>query len=226
MKELWGKYASRFDGLGFRERALVVAAALMGILLLGHVLFVEPQLARQAFLSKQLAKQQNDLKQIQEQMRLAESRLRDPDADNRDALERLRANLSELEGRLRDFEKILVPPDKVAVLLEELLSRNRGVKLVSLRTLPVGSLIERKEAVKAAEDAGEDTGRQGALYKHGVEITLEGSYPELLEYVSQIERLSGQLLWSRMTLAVDEHPRARLTLTVYTVSLDKTWLTV
>lgn len=227
MKATWERYAARFDALQFRERAMVVAAVLGGILLLGHVLFVEPHMVRGELQRKLAEKQRIELAQIEEQLRAIESRLRDPDADGRALLGRARAETAQIDARLKGFERTLVPPHKVAALLEDLLKGNRGLKLVSLRTLPASGLIERKPAAKTAEEAASAPAPAGAdLFKHGVEIRIQGGYADLLDYLARTEALSGQLFWNGVTLSVNAYPRATLTLTVYTMSLDKIWLVV
>jgi MSHA biogenesis protein MshJ len=63
------------------------------------------------------------------------------------------------------------------------------------------------------------------LYRHGVEITVEGSYGDLMGYLSALESLPGpRLLWGGIKLKVEKHPTVQLSLTVYTLSLDKAWL--
>jgi MSHA biogenesis protein MshJ len=64
------------------------------------------------------------------------------------------------------------------------------------------------------------------VYQHSVEITLQGSYPELLEYLAQLEKLSWQMFWGRISVDTEQYPRLRVTLTVQTLSLNKAWLIV
>lgn len=64
----------------------------------------------------------------------------------------------------------------------------------------------------------------GIIYKHGVELTVQGSYPELLSYLAELEKMPWQLFWGKVKMNVEEYPRATLTLTVFTLSLDKKWL--
>ena len=40
----------------------------------------------------------------------------------------------------------------------------------------------------------------------------------------QLEKLQQKLLWGQLSYRVIEYPRAELTLTVYTLSPDRTWL--
>ena len=65
-----------------------------------------------------------------------------------------------------------------------------------------------------------------ALYKHGVELRLEGDYAALADYLARLENNGQKLLWERVALSAEQHPRLVLTLTVYTLSLERTWLIV
>jgi hypothetical protein len=67
---------------------------------------------------------------------------------------------------------------------------------------------------------------EGPIYKHGVEIVVSGSYGDLMAYLTELEQLPQKMLWNSVKLTVEEYPRARMTITVYTLSLDRAWLTV
>lgn len=67
---------------------------------------------------------------------------------------------------------------------------------------------------------------QLGLYKHGVEISVEGSYADLLNYLGELEHMPWQVYWGSVSLSAQGAPLSRLTLVVYTLSLDKTWLSV
>src|SRR6185369_6029720 len=57
-----------------------------------------------------------------------------------------------------------------------------------------------------------------ALYRHGVELTVEGSYADLMSYLAALEALPGpRLLWGGVKLKVERHPTVQLSLTVYTL---------
>lgn len=65
---------------------------------------------------------------------------------------------------------------------------------------------------------------KGPLFRHGVTMVLEGSYLDLLDYLTRMEQLPSQLYWGDMQLRVIRYPKVALTLNVYTVSLDSKWL--
>jgi MSHA biogenesis protein MshJ len=65
------------------------------------------------------------------------------------------------------------------------------------------------------------------IFKHGVEITVEGNYRDLLRYLTELEKLPWRMYWSQVQLKVEEQPpRTLMTFTVFTLSLEKTWLSL
>ena len=55
---------------------------------------------------------------------------------------------------------------------------------------------------------------------------MRGSYLDLLRYARALESLPTQMYWGEASLSVERYPDAVLTLTMYTLSLDQTWLTI
>lgn len=229
MKEQWLKQTARYDALQARERWLVAAAVLGGIVMVGFSLFIEPAMSRTRNAERSMMEQQALIADVQGQILALQSPAQDPDVAARAELTRLKKELSELAGRLSVLENSLVPPQRMAALLEDMIGRKTGLRLLSLKTLPVTPLLEKKTvtAEGGAPKAAELLASQSAgLFKHGVEIRLEGSYQELTAYLERLEKAKVKLLWSSVSLSADKHPKLVLTLTVFTLSLDRAWLIV
>ena len=62
------------------------------------------------------------------------------------------------------------------------------------------------------------------VYRHGVEIVLQGGYLDMISYMAALEDMPTQLFWGKARLEVDQYPSARLSLTLYTLSLDQKWM--
>jgi MSHA biogenesis protein MshJ len=229
MKSSWLALAARYDALQLRERWLVAAAVLGGILLIGYSLFVDPAMKRAQLAERSDLEQRAQLLSMQEQMSVLLSSNQDPDVAARIELDRLKTQLSALADRLMAVEGSLVPPQRVPALLEDMIGRESSLRLLGLKTLPVAPLLEKKPdaggsgAVKIADKLAASS---AGLFKHGVEIRLEGSYQELAAYLERLEKSQSKLLWSSISLSAEKHPRLVLALTVYTLSLDRTWLIV
>lgn len=67
---------------------------------------------------------------------------------------------------------------------------------------------------------------QELLYRHGVQLVLQGSYLDMVSYMEALERMPSQLFWGKATLEAQDYPKARLTLTLYTLSLDTKWISL
>ena len=232
MKQQWQILATRFDALARRERSMVAAAVLLTLLFLGYSLLIGPQLARRADLRQRIVRAGSERLSVEAQLAGVRAQLADPDVGNRAALLQARASIAVLDAKLRGLGSTLVPPERMQAFLESLLSKNRHLELLALRTLPPTPLIEpaatgsggdKKTAVKPAAESGPAAPN---IYKHGVEIRIAGSYDDLLTYLAELERMPQRILWNRVALTVDKYPRSILTLTVYTLSLDKQWLVV
>lgn len=227
----WQEWSRRFAALQQREKTLVIAALAVAILFGGYSFGIEPGMLQAESLKKTLAQQQAEQAQLQEQVAALAARNSDPDTANREALQRLRAEVAATEGEIGAFGNTLVPPQRIPTLLQTLLARHRGLTLVSLATLPPEPLIELsasdksgKPGAKPAEEAAPLP--EGNLYKHGIEIKLAGGYQDLLAYVAELDASPQRLLRGGMRLVVRQHPVSELTLTIYTLSLDSTWLVV
>jgi MSHA biogenesis protein MshJ len=53
---------------------------------------------------------------------------------------------------------------------------------------------------------------------------VRGNYLDMIDYMNALETLPTQLFWGGAQLVVEEYPTSRLTLTLYTLSLDPKWL--
>ena len=229
MKEEWRKLAARFDALTVRERVLVLAGLVAGVALLFDTLALQPLEARKRLLERQVAETRNNIK-LAEAVLAARGSVTDPDEVRRSYRNALREQLVEIDQSMQGLQRGLVPSERMAKLLQEMLSRTRGLQLVSLRTLPVqryetpGIAPAAKAGNGAAKPMPKDPER--TVYQHSFEITVQGSYFELYDYLTQLEKLPWQMFWGRISVNTERYPRLRATLTVQTLSLNRAWLIV
>lgn len=216
MKALIAHYAERIDAATLRQRLLVFIAAAAVLLFLANALLLQPQRAKQRRLAAETAQSQKNLADLQTQLgRMLSADANDPDALLRKRQAALRAELSQLNSRIAGEERRFTAPDRMRAVLEEMLSRNKRLTLVDLRTLPV---------VPIAPQAG--PGASTGMFRHGMELTVRGTYEELYDYLRLLEDLPSQLYWARAELTVSDHPLLTLKLTVHTISFDRAWLVV
>lgn len=234
MKQYWQRLEAKVDAMSLRERGMAFAIAALLLITAINTFFLDPLLKQQKAASQQVMQDQQQIAAIQGEIRiLVASHDIDPDGPSRIRLHELKQQSAKLQEELKGMQKGLVSPDKMASLLEGMLKKNNRLQLAALKTLPATQLggpsgpdIQSSKKTNGAANQGEAGTPvvSEAVYKHGVEIVVQGSYFDLLNYLVELEAMPWQLFWANAKLSVVAYPKATLTLTVFTLSLDKKWL--
>lgn len=254
MNQLWQRISAKIDALGLRERVLIFLMAVVILVALVNTTVLSQEFSKETELSQQIAQDQSQITGIQTEIR-AKLALFDahPDDVKLAQLNQLKQKAAQMRAALQDMQKGLVSPDRMATLLEDILKQNGKLRLVSLRTLQPSGLNEpdpgdkndpdKSEAEKAAQKPVDNTAKPGqsandaknnapivtagnVVYKHGVEIVIEGDYLDMVSYMTALEAMPWQLFWGKAKLTADDTPKRTLTLTLYTLSLEKKWLNI
>lgn len=216
MNALIKHYAERIDAATLRQRLLLFLAAAAILLFVGNALLLQPQRAKQKRLAAETAQYQKNLATLQAQLgRLVGAEGLDPDAALRKRQAALRAELGQLNTNIAAEERRFTAPDRMRAVLEDILARNKRLTLVDMRTLPVVPIAPQSAP-----------GVPAGMFRHGMELTVRGSYEELYDYLRMLENLPSQLYWARADITIAEHPQLTLKLTVHTISFDRAWLVV
>ena len=205
MKQRWQRFAARIDEMSLRQRAMLFATVSLVVVVFAHVALIEPLLMRQKSLIDRGTRDQSQLAAVRAQIEgvLKEQQEIPKDPDQLAVLE-LERRLAELEKTLASRKGAFVAPNRLPELLRSLLGPGRAVTLDSLRTMP-GVPVQ--------------SGVQ--LYRHGLEMTLRGSYFDLMQYLTDMEKMPARLLWGPVELQVEKYPDVRMTLEVHTLSTQR-----
>ena len=220
-KNAWQQMIEKFIALNPRERWMVLAA----ILCVFYGIFdflISPTWHKQKMLTAEIANDQTKLAALNLEMRALTQKNPQQKTPEQQELAALAHELQGLENTVSNLRSALVSPEKMPDLLSDLLKKNNALTLVALKTLPTSYVLEEKNNAPSSKQP---------IFKHGVEMTIEGRYLDLLDYVASVEKMPWHVLWARANLVVDtqnttQTPLSQLTLTVYTLSLDKTWLSI
>jgi MSHA biogenesis protein MshJ len=228
MKRRWLQFSARVEALQPRERVMAFGAAVVVLVFLANSLVFAPLSRKEAALRSTLAQQAGAIDGIDADIAAkARAYAIDPNEALRKRLAAVRAETERTSADLRTMQKGLVPPERIAPLLESILRANGRLKLVSLKTLPVTTLNDAapQPAAPAAPAATPPVVKApDLLYRHGVELTVRGSYLDMVDYMHALETLPTQLFWGKAQLDAEAYPNVRLTLTLYTLSLDSKWM--
>ena len=235
MKKQMQNLLQKIDALSERDRMILFALCSLGVLMLGFILLIEPQMKlRKIFLAQHQANQ-TQIVGLQDEMTQRSASLNmDPDVEIRAKISEAKQRLMAMDQDLLTLHKNLVQAEKMNQLLENILKQNKTLQLISLKSLPVVNLIATPKepdtinqtvvATTAMPSANVNTPDAHSIYKHEVELVLQGNYLDMLTYMRELEAMPEQVYWSRASLSVLEYPKASLRLNLFTLSLEKKWL--
>ncbi|MEK7438964.1 MAG: hypothetical protein AAB150_19000 [Pseudomonadota bacterium] len=217
MKKLLQKYADSIDSMGLRERVMFFAAVTLVMVTLLQVFLLNPVLARRNLLGAQIAQQEDETKAIRLQIEaLVRPNLKDPNELNRGKLKSLQEQMAQLDRQLEEQQQQFVAPEKILAMLENVIAKNRKIQLKSLRNLP-GS---NSSSVAVAPNAA------STVFRHTVELSVQGNYFDLLDYLAAMERMPQRVFWDEFELSATQYPQSVLRLKMHTLSREKLWLSV
>ncbi len=216
------QWADWFDQRSLRERVLLLAAVLVVGFLAIDALFFHPLAIRLRLIQEQVATLNTAIAELDRQAADVKARGQlDPDREHRLRQRQLNEELGRLDERLKALTVDLISPRDMAGVLREVLTRQKGLKLVRLENLPAVELLPAVENASGAE--GEE---HINLYRHPVHIVVSGTYLQALAYLRDLEKLPRKLFWDDLEIVVGEYPQAEISLTVYTLSHRKGWIGV
>jgi MSHA biogenesis protein MshJ len=225
MKQTLQKYADSIDAMALRERAMFFGAVALVLMTLLQVFLLNPVLSRRNQLSVQIAQQEDETKVIQAQIQsLVRPSVQDQDSLNRDKIKSLREQIAQLDRQFEEQQKQFVAPDRMVAMLERMIVKNRKLQLVSLRNLP-GTSQSPGAGAAPGGSGGKSSGAR-EVFRHTVELSITGGYFDLLDYLVALERMPQRVFWEEFELDATQYPQSLLKLTLYTLSREKSWLTV
>lgn len=136
---------------------------------------------------------------------------------------------------------------QVASLVRSVLDESPGLSLVAMKTLPAQVFYKppppppppkaTEKAVTAVEGIAKalpfglpeaatapaqapppPVALQKTIYRHGVEITVKGRYPQLVAYMEKLQKFPKRVFWSEVQLTVSPYPVNVLKVVIYTLS--------
>lgn len=208
----WRRGRRAFDARALNERRLLILAVAAGLWFVVDTLWVTPGYKQ---LSAAMARQkqtQTAVLALQEKQRLQLQEMARAQASVKLELEQTRERILRQDEAFEKARQVLVPAREMRSLLEGLLAEQRALRLTSMKTMP-------REDIQLPHLDG--AGQASLLYRHGLEITVVGSFHDLLNWLRNAESLPRKVLWDEMKLQADDQAVLTLTLKVHTLSKDR-----
>ncbi|HEX6929659.1 MAG TPA: hypothetical protein VF267_10435 [Gammaproteobacteria bacterium] len=210
---------NQIDALSLRERAFVMLGAFMVLFLAWDSLLMSDIGARGKTLNADIEAIQGRMSQLGQAIaNAAQNRTADPNTLLDDELAALKLRTAQVDGELAARARHVIPPREMANVLEEVLQRQKRLELLRVESLPPEPLFQ--------DAADGDENAPAAVYRHGLELEVRGSYMNVLAYLREIESLEWQFFWEAVTLESGKYPENRVRIRVYSLNLEEGWLGV
>ncbi|HJR69477.1 MAG TPA: hypothetical protein VKA43_05515 [Gammaproteobacteria bacterium] len=227
MKERVEKIRQSVDRLSLRERLFLLAAALFVVGGLWEAVLAAPLAAREHIANDKVTALQERLRVLDVSLTTTTNGLSEGVPEQLERLRALRARVAATDEEMRIFTTDLVDPAEMRSVLEELLGRQAGLKLVSAVNRAAEPVLAGEERTPPGEPLPDNPSSDAPrLYRHSLVLELTGNYLDCLRYVESVERLPWHIYWSRLSLETDEYPTNRILIELTTLSLDEEWIGV
>jgi len=211
---LWQSATGRFSMLRDRNKLLITLTFIAVVVGAMQLLLIDPMQQQLARTQQLVTTQQAIGAQLHGSLAaLVKAQAQDADTQERARLEDLQQQQLDLQSKLAQEVSGLIPPEQMGRVIERLLANHKRVRLAELRVLP-RVLV------------GSDGGAAAQIYRHGIELSVRGSYFDLLHYLQAVEAMPQRLYWEKLELQAGDYPAATLKLRLYTMSLDRDWMTL
>jgi MSHA biogenesis protein MshJ len=230
---------ANFSALQLRERVIAVAVGAIVLVLIGNLVLLKP-------VQLEIDRLRTLDKTHKSELDVALKELADIDGILSTGADPLAIERAERDGFLRQIaeaDSFYAQQDakgpQIQSLASSILEETPGVDLISLRTIPAevfyappAAKAVANTAVKAVEDiskllTGKDTSVavnaapvvfQKTLYKHAVEVSVRGSYADLLLYMEKLQKYPKRVFWSEARLTASTYSITVLRLTIFVIT--------
>lgn len=223
--EEYKKLSIKFLKTSVREQLLVLFCGLIVISMLMYTLLLEPLLEKIVRVEQNNAGATQEITRLSEQVESITNKLRDdPNQPIRERIATLEQKAQLLTTQIQSQTRNLVPANEMANVLEGVLAKSEGVKLIELQSIPPSAIA--LESTEEKEIDAEKEQPSVGLYRHGVKLVVEGSYFDIQGYIEKLENLKWQFYWKKFDYVVGEYPLATVELEIYTLSTNKAFIGV
>lgn len=205
----WRELETKAHTISVRERLIIAGA--VAVLLLGvfDQLLLRPWLTERAELETKRQALAHSTEQANQNIAALERQLaNDPNKVLREKMAGLNQRHAAVDADIALITDGMIAPELMPQLLGELLSERSGLKVQSIKTRPAQPVLS----------ANKDDKRAPAIFRHDLEMRLEGSFFQVQNYLQSIEQLPSRMIWDDLTFEVEKHPNGQLQLAVHTLS--------
>jgi MSHA biogenesis protein MshJ len=197
-----------------RERmAIAAAAAVLSLVAIDTIAFA-PQRAELAKATQQRDAARRHLDELQ---KLAAHHAEQGSAEARARLEQLASRRARTEQVLANAQLDLTAPSDMAQQLATVLAQFPRLRVVAAASQTPAPINESQASAGTVPAAG-------TIYRHGLELTVEGQYFDLMAYLEMLEKTRHRIYWRELDLKVGTQGVPVTRVAVFTLSKETAWM--
>lgn len=219
LQQDYTKLSDKFLAVSLREQLLILFCGLVVVIFMLYNFLLEPLLDESKKLQQNSNNSKNEITTLLAQVSILTDKLKaDPNEPIRLRIDELKQQILDITHQLEAQTNNLVPANKMASLLQSVLTDSKGLKLIELQSIPPIPIF--LEQPKEGEEP------KAGLYRHGITLVFEGNYFDIQQYLEKLESLPWQFYWKKFDYLVGDYPKATVELEIYTLSTNKAFIGV
>lgn len=215
MNKLIMQYAERFNGISTRERFLIMMTVLIAISFVWWYWFAGPLKSKTSALQQRNQGLSSELLVLQTSINGIQQRIKEGvHKREQQRLKVLDGELKRVNDLLKQKTLELIEPEEMFELMQTLVFAESNLKLTSLK----------RKLVKPAFTSDQLQADQPEIYRHVMEVSFEGGYEDVLNYITGLEKIEWKLIWDKITLSSGEYPVIKVAIEISTLSDSQHWV--
>lgn len=213
MKQQWQRLALRIDAMQLRERVFVFLTIIVCFGALADTLWLSPAQLAHKQATQRFAAQETELQRLRNELKDLAKPV-DANKTVRDDIAAANLRLDAINQEIRAVAPLAEGGPAIEQTLVQFLRRQDGLTLLGTGTTPSTSV----SAPSATAGQTASASAQPVLSRRGLELTVAGSYADLVRYVGTLENALPTLRWG--TLQLKTTPQApEMTMQVFVVGV-------
>lgn len=212
MKQQWQKLALRVDAMQLRERVFLFLAILICALALADTVWLSPAQLVNKQAKLRFAAQGTELQRLRDELKSVAQPV-DASKVVRDQIAEANLRLDAINQDIRAVAPQAEGGPAIEQALVQFLRRQEGLTLIRTATLAQDAVSPKATTTPAA-----NTAAPAVLSRRGLELSVSGSYAELVRYVRTLENALPTMRWGNLQIKTTKQA-PELTLQVYVVGV-------
>lgn len=222
--QYWERFADRIDSREMRERMLISISVWAAVYLLWDFVVYQPLSENRNEIKSRFDSVSSELTKLGAQEKVFVKALsNNPNVSRKREILSLETQLEKVDVDLQKLAVGLIAAERLPEVLHEVLLSINSLELTGMQTRPTKKLPLQTMQVNSSTN-GDVEGVEAeivGIFKHSVEIAIEGDYFSVVEYLQRMEDLEWKVYWDFLDYKVDDWPKASVILEVFTLSTEE-----